>query len=271
MNWQGAFWIATALPLTMLPFAYFGLPESLRFLAAKDPAGAETAALVRTLQPEGAEAVTIVAAAPAEKGKAPRTWPFGGGMTATTLLLWLAFMCSFTYISGASWKTTVFRDVIGLPWSQVAATTALGTAGGAVGMLIIGAAIDRFGFRAVVPTFYFIAAAATLVIGFTAPTMTMYVALAVMGAFQHGAHAGLVSLASAIYPTSSRATGVGWAYGAGRGASIFGPLLIAGALHRELGPVGIFCILAAPLALTGACVFFLASRPLATPTQRLPH
>ncbi|MEJ0023523.1 MAG: MFS transporter [Alphaproteobacteria bacterium] len=27
MNWQGAFWIATALPLIMLPFAYFGLPE----------------------------------------------------------------------------------------------------------------------------------------------------------------------------------------------------------------------------------------------------
>ncbi len=192
-------------------------------------------------------------------------------MTVTTLLLWLAFMCSFTYISGASWKTTVFRDVIGLPWAQVAATTALGTAGGAVGMLLIGVCIDRFGFRAVVPAFYFVAATATVVIGLTAPTMTMYVALAIMGAFQHGAHAGLVSLASAIYPTSSRATGVGWAYGAGRGASVFGPLLIAGALHRDLGVVAIFLILAAPLALTGACVFFLASRPLAAPAQGHAH
>lgn len=260
IGWRGAFWIATLLPLAMLPIVYFGLPESLRFLAAKDPAGARTQALVRRLQSPADEPIVLKRPDAAEKASGWRAGPFASGMTATTLLLWLAFMCSFIYISAGVWKTTVFRDIVELPWKQVALTTAINTAAGGVGMLIVGVCIDRFGFRAVVPAFFLIAASATVLVGLTAPSVLMFISLGLLGAFQHAAHAGLASLASVIYPTSSRATGVGWAYGAGRAASILGPLLGATVLSHQTGAADYFNFLAAALALAGVCVFVLTTR-----------
>jgi AAHS family 4-hydroxybenzoate transporter-like MFS transporter len=260
VGWRGAFWIATLLPLMMLPIVYFGLPESLRFLATKDPTGAKTMALVRKLQSAGAEPVVLKPADPVEKPKGWRVGPFSAGMGATTLLLWLAFICSFIYISAGVWKTTVFRDVVELPWKDVAATTAINTAAGAVGMVAVGACIDRFGFRAVIPVFFVIAAAAAFMVGATAPGTAMFVGLALLGCFQHAAHAGVASLASAIYPTSMRATGVGWAYGAGRAASILGPLLGATVLEYQHSAIGYFSFLAIPLALAGVAVFVVTSR-----------
>ena len=257
IGWRGAFWIATILPLIMLPIVYFGLPESLRFLATKYPDGEKTKALVRALQSPDDEPIVLRAPDAATKASGS---PFSGGMTATTLLLWLAFICSFIYISAGVWKTTVFRDVVELPWKQVALTTAINTAAGGVGMLIVGVCIDRFGFRAVVPAFYLIAASATVIVGLTAPSVIMFVSLGVLGAFQHAAHAGLASLASAIYPTSSRATGVGWAYGAGRAASILGPLLGSTVLSYQHSASDYFTFLAGALALSGVCVFFLTTR-----------
>lgn len=259
LGWRGAFWIATLLPLAMLPIVFFGLPESLRFLANKEPNSAKTAALIRQLQPPGAAPITLLPPQASGKG-AGAGGLFSGSLGVTTLLLWLAFICSFIYISGGVWKTTVFRDIVELPWKQVAVTTAIGTAAGAIGMIIVGAGIDRFGFRAVVPAFFLIAAVATALVGLTAPSMWMFAALGVMGAFQHAAHAGLASLASVLYPTSIRATGVGWAYGAGRAASIAGPLLGAGVLEYNHSAEGFFGFLALPLVLAAIIVFVLTSK-----------
>lgn len=258
LGWRGAFWIATLLPLTMLPIVYFGLPESLRFLAAKDPTGAKTMALVRRLQPPGDEPIVLKSSE--AKEKAAGAGPFAPGLAITTLLLWLAFICSFIYISAGVWKTTVFRDIVELPWRDVALTTAVNTAAGGVGMLIVGMCIDRFGFRAVVPAFYLVASIAAVGVGLTAPSTLMFVSLGTLGAFQHAAHAGLASLASAIYPTSSRATGIGWAYGAGRAASILGPLLGSTVLLYDHSAAGYFAFLAAALALAGLGVFILTTR-----------
>lgn len=260
VGWRGAFWIATILPAIMLPIVFFGLPESLRFLAMRDPNGAKTQAILRQLQPAGAEPITLAPTEVKVKAKGLRLAVFSGGMGVATLLLWLAFVCSFVYISAGFWKTTVFRDIVALPWDQVALTTAINTAAGAVGMIAVGACIDRFGFRTVVPAFYLIAAVSAAAVGFTAPSTSMFVALALLGCFQHAAHAGVASLASSIYPTSMRATGVGWAYGAGRAASIMGPLLGASVLQYNHDAIDYFGFLAVPLALAGVCVFILTTR-----------
>jgi hypothetical protein len=78
-----------------------------------------------------------------------------------------------------------------------------------------------------------------------------------MNIFQHGGQAGLAALASGLYPSHQRATGVGWAYGAGRIASIFAPLLGAFALTLDLPPVGLFALFAIPLTSAGLFVALL--------------
>ncbi|HEX3371539.1 MAG TPA: MFS transporter, partial [Candidatus Acidoferrales bacterium] len=51
---------------------------------------------------------------------------------------------------------------------------------------------------------------------------------------------GLNVMAATIYPTSIRATGIGWALGIGRIGSIVGPVLVGVMLKLNWGPREIF-------------------------------
>jgi len=260
-GWHVAFWIGTAMPLLLLPMIYFLLPESPKFLVARNPDDPRLQAIVVALMPEG-EGEAVLLSRPAEREKRPTGLSlvselFRPGLALPTILLWLSFVSSFGFISAALWKTTVFHDIIGLNWNQVGMTTAIGTAFGAAGMLTIGLMIDRFGFKAIVPTYFIVAAGAAIGMGLFAPGWGMFAALAINALAQHAAHAGLASIASTLYPTRNRATGVGWAYGAGRVASIVGPMYGALALQHHLGAIGYFFLLAAPLALAGMVIWLL--------------
>jgi AAHS family 4-hydroxybenzoate transporter-like MFS transporter len=252
-GWHIAFWMGAAMPLLLLPVMYFFLPESPKFLAARNHEDPRLLAIVASLMPQD-EPVTI--AAPAVREARPKSITlvrdlFRPGLALPTVLLWLAFISSFGFISAALWKTTVFHDVIGLDFGKVALTTSLGTAFGFLGMVTIGFMIDRFGFKAIVPSYFIVAAGGAVMMGLLAPGPGMFVALAINAMAQHAAHAGLASVASTLYPTRNRATGVGWAYGAGRIASIVGPFYGALALNYHWGAVGYFFLLAGPLALAG--------------------
>jgi len=258
-GWHVAFYIGTALPLLLLPIMAFFLPESPKFLAARNPGDPRLLQILNALSP-GRGAIEI-ASPPARDGRRSSAALvrelFAPGLVLPTILLWLAFISSFGFISAALWKTTVFHDLIGLGWEQVGITTALGVGFGAVGMVTIGMMIDRFGFRAIVPTYYVVASLAAIGMAIFAPGWGMYVALAINATAQHAAHAGLASIASTLYPTRNRATGVGWAYGAGRAASIVGPLYGALALEHHWGALGYFFLLAAPLASAGIVIWIL--------------
>lgn len=271
-GWHVAFWIGTAMPLLLLPMIYFLLPESPKFLAARDPDDPRLQAIVVALMPEG-EGEAVLLSRPAEREKRLSSLSlvrelFRPGLALPTILLWLSFVSSFGFISAALWKTTVFHDMIGLNWNQVGMTTAIGTAFGAAGMLTIGLMIDRFGFKAIVPTYFIVAAGAAIGMGLFAPGWGMFAALAVNALAQHAAHAGLASIASTLYPTRNRATGVGWAYGAGRVASIVGPMYGALALQHHLGAIGYFFLLAAPLALAGMVIWLLLKIAVLDPAAR---
>jgi MFS family permease len=177
------------------------------------------------------------------------------------MLLWAVTVSSFVFITAGVWKTTIFKDVIGLGWPEVAAINATNTVAGFVGMILIGYFIDRFGFRLVMTLAFGIAALGSVMIGVLAPSAGMFVAVAVMATFQHGGQAGVAAMAAALYPPSHRATGVGWAYGAGRVASIFAPLFGNFVLGEHFSPVGIFALLAVPLATAGLFSFWLMSLP----------
>jgi AAHS family 4-hydroxybenzoate transporter-like MFS transporter len=65
--------------------------------------------------------------------------------------------------------------------------------------------------------------------------LTLVLAL-IMGLCVSGAQAGLNGLAASFYPTSIRATGVGWASGIGRIGSIIGPTLGGALLSMQWTP-----------------------------------
>ena len=64
-----------------------------------------------------------------------------------------------------------------------------------------------------------------LVFGFFKGSMLVLILFGLIGFGIQGGFVGMYSLAARLYPTEIRATGVGWAIGAGRIGAIFGPLL----------------------------------------------
>jgi MFS family permease len=260
-GWRGAFWIAVALPAIMLPFVWFLLPESLRSLVARNPQDPAIPALIRRMQPAGDSDIALTVAPKPDRAPTAIMLSdiFARDKLGKTLLMWGIAIGSFVFITAGVWKTTIFKEVLGLPLQKVALINGVNTAAGFVGMLTIGFFIDRLGFKRVMTGTFLLAALASVMIGVFAHGPGIFVAVAIMGMAQHGGQASIPALAAALYPPRSRATGVGWTYGAARVVSIGAPAFGAFVLDGEFGPVGIFAMLGVPLAFAGICTFWLMS------------
>lgn len=268
-GWHGAFWIAVIMPAVMLPMIWLFLPESLRSTVARNPDDPKIPSIVARMQPKGAQPVRITpqAASAQEQVVSNMAEIFGHKQLVKTLLMWAVAISSFVFITAGVWKSTIFKDVIGLDWQGVAAINATNTIGGFIGMLTIGWFIDRLGFRLVMPLTFALAAIGVSMIGVFAPGWGMFVAVALMAVFQHGGQAGIAALAAALYPPKVRATGIGWAYGAGRVASIFAPMY-GYVVTSGMGATGLFMLLAVPLASAGIFSFLLMTMPGAPKVTR---
>jgi MFS family permease len=275
LGWRSAFWLGGGMAAAMLPVIWFLLPDTLRYLMARNPNDPRIPALVRRMNPKGEDVVVVPVVkkevAAGEQSK-DTLWQglFGEGRALRTIFLWLAFMSSFTYISAGNWKTTIYHDTVGMTWQQVGLATALGTGFGIAGNIVIGMAIDRWSFRSVLSTSFFLAAIFVVLMGMTVHSMGLFfVMLVATSIFQHGGQAGLGALSSTVYPPKQSASGVGWAYGAGRIASIFAPILGAIALsQKDLSPLMLLSLFAIPLACGGLFVLLATTVGGKVPEKR---
>jgi AAHS family 4-hydroxybenzoate transporter-like MFS transporter len=126
--------------------------------------------------------------------------------------------------------------------------------GGTVGTLVLGRVFDRVPpFYAMAVT-YFLAAGFSVTVGMSGSSVTaLVVTIFGAGFCVVGGQIGANLLAAKSYPTSIRATGVGWSPGIGRVGSVLGPV-VGGMLltmqweMRELFLVGAAPVLIAALA-----------------------
>jgi MFS transporter, AAHS family, 4-hydroxybenzoate transporter len=184
---------------------------------------------------------------------------FREGRTLVTLLLWVVFFMSLLDLYFlANWLPTVLNDL----GSSVSASAVIGSmfqVGGVVGAFALGSIIDRFSYRALALV-YFIAVFAIGAIGQLGHSV-VFVTLAIFGAgfCLVGGQTAANALAATFYPTSVRASGVGWALGIGRIGSIVGPL-VGGALMTAKWSAGSVFLAAASAALCAALAAFSLSR-----------
>jgi AAHS family 4-hydroxybenzoate transporter-like MFS transporter len=146
--------------------------------------------------------------------------------------------------------------------SSVSASAAIGSmqqVGGVVGTFALGSIIDRFSFRAMALV-YFIAVFAIGAIGQCGHSIILVTgAIFAAGFCIVGGQIAANALAAAFYPTSVRATGVGWALGIGRIGSIVGPL-VGGVLMTMKWSTASLFMAAAAAALCAALAAFWLSR-----------
>jgi AAHS family 4-hydroxybenzoate transporter-like MFS transporter len=259
-GWRSVFVVGGVAPLVLVPILIWRLPESVRYLALTGRAGARVAELLAFINPKAgfAAGARFVVDEPALKG-IPLQHLFRGGRTLSTLLLWVVFFMSLLDIYFLSnWLPTVLND-LGASISTAAVIGSMFQVGGVVGTFALGSIIDRFSFRALALV-YFVAVFAVGAIGQLGHSAALVtIAIFVAGFCIVGGQIAANALAAGFYPTSVRATGVGWALGVGRIGSIVGPL-VGGVLLSLKWTAGEVFVAAALAALCAALAAFLLGR-----------
>lgn len=247
-GWRPLFVIAGGISLLGVPLVWWLLPESLSFLAKRQPRNA-LAQINATLKKMS---VAPFESLPAVQEKQVLSNSVNSLLRRqyrnATLSLWGAFFMSFaTLYFLLSWVVKLAIES-GLPLaSAIYAGVALNL-GGFAGGIFLGAISNRFGLTRVIAVFAVIGAALCIVYGTAkAGVATMLVLVFLLMFFVQGAFTGLYAVAVRIYPTEIRTTGVGWAIGAGRTGAILGPV-IAGLLLGAGMPINwTFVVFAAPM------------------------
>jgi AAHS family 4-hydroxybenzoate transporter-like MFS transporter len=259
-GWRSVFIVGGAAPLLLAPILALRLPESVRFLALTGRNDARVAQLLGFINPKAAFAPSarFVVHEPELVGL-PVLHLFRDGRTLVTLLLWVVFFMSLLDIYFLSyWLPTVLND-LGASVSQAAAIGSMLQVGGVVGTLALGTIVDRFSFRALALV-YFIAFFAVGAIGQLGHSIVLVsMAIFASGFCIIGGQIAANALAAAFYPTSIRATGVGWALGIGRIGSIIGPLVGGVLMTMKWSAASVFAA-AAAAALCAALAAFCLGR-----------
>ena len=259
-GWRSVFVVGGIAPLMMVPILARRLPESVRFLAAHGRAPARVAQLLKLVSPRtvfSPDAQFVVREA--QLSGLPLLHLFREGRTPVTLLLWVVFFMSLLDLFFlANWLPTILND-LGASVSESAAIGSMLQVGGVVGAFALGSIIDRFSFRALALV-YFVAVFAVGAIGqFGHSVVLVTLAIFAAGFCIVGGQIAANALAAGFYPTSVRATGVGWALGIGRVGSIIGPLVGGVLLGGKWSTAAVF-LTAAVAALCAALAAFALSR-----------
>src|SRR6204780_2076517 len=259
-GWRSVFVVGGAAPLLLVPILVLRLPESVRFLALTGRANAEVADLLGfiTPGPRFAPATQFVVNEPHLPG-IPVLHLFREGRALVTLLLWVVFFMSLLDIYFlANWLPTVLND-LGASVSEAAAIGSMLQVGGVVGTFALGSIIDRFSFRALALVCFIAVFAGGAIGELGHNAFLIWVAVFASGFCVVGGQIAANALAAAFYPTSVRATGVGWALGIGRVGSIVGPLVGGVLLTMKWSTESVF-MAAAAAALCAALAAFSLSR-----------
>lgn len=259
-GWRAVLFAGGVLPLALLPFLVWFLPESCRFMAVKQHPAERIAAVLSKISgtplPEGTH---FVSEEVAKAEKAPMRQLFAKGYGVMSASLWVTYFMGLMVIYLLTgWLPTLFKES-GLSMAQAANITAMFQIGGTVGAVVVGWFMDRLAPNRVISMAYAGGAACVIVLGMTGaqPTpLALWVTLA--GFCMSGAQTGLNAYAPSCYPTAARATGVSWMLGVGRFGSILGSLVGGILLGLGWSFGAILSMLAIPAVLAAAAV--IASR-----------
>jgi AAHS family 4-hydroxybenzoate transporter-like MFS transporter len=259
-GWRAAFWMGGLTPLALVAVLYFLLPESIRFLVLHGGRDAEVTKRLRAIDPAvDLAGVTGFTIHEPKTGAMPVFALFQNGRAAGTLLLWLSFaMNLFVLTLIASWMPTFLRSFAGIELRQAGAIAALFSLGGIISPFALAWLMDKHGPNRVLAANYVGAALSIFLLGLWIADATLAgIAVFCAGLFVIGGQGGINALAAMLYPTEMRATGVGWALGAGRVSSVFGPALGGVMLADHWSSLAIFSLVAVPVLVAALATMYL--------------
>ncbi len=258
-GWPVIFILGGAFPLVLVPALALWLPESPRFLAARQNPSPRHTAVLRRLD------IAPAQSNPVDLARSNPIWMvFGQGFALQTFLLWIVFFCSLLNLFlFAYWMPTVL-NMIGYSPPQAVFASSLRDLGAIFAVLYLGLAIDRIGPERTLALHYAAGAVFIAVIAlFALPYALLLLMSFLAGATIIGSQTGANGTCGKLYPARMRTSGLGWALGIGRLGGIAAPVLGGYLLSLGLPPTRIFlsaCVFALIAAAATALLAFRGNR-----------
>ncbi|MBC8746139.1 MULTISPECIES: MFS transporter [Paraburkholderia] len=255
-GWRSVLIFGGALPLVLIPFQIWLLPESARLLAVRGaPAQRIGKVLGRVCGVHFTGNEVFVSSEPPLPTCKPIGVLFLQGYGSMTIALWVTYFMGLLVIYLLTgWLPTLMKDA-GLSVTTAANVTAMFQIGGTIGAILVGWIMDKTRPAPVISAAYIGGALCVLGLGYIGALSSSLALLVFAAGFcMSGAQTGLNAFAPGRYPTVARATGVSWMLGMGRFGSIFGSA-IGGALLGLGWQFGaILAMLAIPATLAATAI-----------------
>ncbi|MBO0931333.1 MFS transporter [Fibrella aquatilis] len=223
-GWQSMFLAAGVATLLTVPLSYFFLAESLDFLLKSRPKNALVQAN-RILHKMGEKPLPALPTVETSVTKAAVRALFVGHRRSATLLLWGALFMSFATLYFLTMWIPKLASNAGLALNLAIYAGTVFNLGAFFGIISQGYLSAQFGLKRVISGFLVATALLMTGFGWVNGSVWVLVFFGLIGFGVQGGFVGMYSLAARLYPTRIRATGVGWAVGAGRIGAVVGPLV----------------------------------------------
>ena len=263
-GWQAVFYIGAVAPIVIAVILAVLLPESVRFLLARNIRQDEVRRTLERIMPgEIPAGVELIAPPDPARQGAPVKHLFTEGRTVPTLLLGVPFFMVFMILVTVTFWTPAVLNSVGFSLSAAALIVGLNNLGSVIASAMSGWLVHRFGaFKILIPGFIIGGLCLAWFGQATTSVVTLGLASFLAGFFVGGTGTGLIAVAAGMYPTSIRSTGIGWGMGMGRVGQFFGPFLTGLLVGLGYKVGGIFYAAAVP-CFVGALflVFLYFARP----------
>jgi benzoate transport len=224
-DWRVVFYFGGAVTAALLPIVFFAVPESVHWLARRQPAGA-LEQINRGLARMGHPAVGALPALTADERTRSVADIFAPALAATTALVTLAYFFHITtFYFIVKWVPKIVAD-FGFPASSAAGVLVWANLGGATGGAIFGILTQRVGIKALTILVLLMSTIAVAAFGRTPPNLEqLSLICAVAGFCTNSGIIGLYAIIAQAFPTHVRAFGTGFTIGVGRGGSVLAPII----------------------------------------------
>jgi benzoate transport len=235
-DWRPVFQFGAIATAVFIPLVWFFVPESVAWLANKQPTNA-LAKINASLRRMGYAAISAMPLLGEDSSGRKTTGEtiFSPTMIRTTILVALAYffhITTFYYI--IKWVPKIVVDM-GFAASAAAGVLVWANVGGAIGGAVVGLLSHKLNLRMVTTV---VLVGSTVMVNIFgkgyADLATLSLVCACAGFFTNGAINGLYAIFARVFPSHMRASGTGFGIGIGRGGSVLAPI-IAGYLFQAWG------------------------------------
>jgi AAHS family benzoate transporter-like MFS transporter len=255
IGWRGMFLIGALPIITLLPLAFFKMPESPTWLLSRGRVDEARAVSERTGVPLD-EAPPVAAPAGGKRERVGFAGLFSGGNLTPAILLGLMSVTGLVLVYALNTWLPELMKRAGFSTQGSLAFLLVLNGGAVVGALIGSRIADRFGPKPVVAGCFLIGAVSIALLTLSLPIGLLLLFVAIVGLGTSGTQTLIYGFVANYFRTNVRGAAVAWCAGFGRLGGVGGPLLGGALVAAGLALNSIFYILAA-IAVVGVILTLL--------------